>query len=350
MSDRPKNIDEFVAWFRNTSPYINAHRGKTFVVYFHGEVIGSDPYLGLIQDLILLNTLGVRIVLVHGAEPQIDTHLDALQIKTRRVNGLRITDNIVLPHVKAVLGSMRMDIETLLSRGVINTPNLGLQVHVAGGNFVTAQPLGVIDGVDFHHTGQVRKIDTQSISNRLSENNIVLLSPLGYSPTGEIFSLSGLELASKTAVALKADKLILLGEDVCIRDSDDSPIYQMNLREAEHRLEALSKSGNHSPRDFQFATEACRLGVRRVHLLDQNQDGALLIELFTRDGTGTLISSANYDTVRQATIDDIAGILELIRPLEESGVLVRRSRERLETEIDYFTVMERDGMIIACAA
>ena len=358
MNDRSENIEQFVHWFRQSSPYINAHRGRTFVVYFGGDFIqsasSSNAYTGFIHDLVLLNALGVRLVLIHGAEPQIDSHLSALGIETRRAEGLRITDENLLPHVKSVVGSLRMDIETLLSRGVANTPLTGLvssnHVHIAGGNFVTAQPLGVRNGIDFHHTGEVRRIDTESINNRLADNNIVLLSPLGYSPSGEIFSLGGLHLATETAIALKADKLLVLGKDLEIKDTDGESIHQMNLREAEHRAKQMADNNTPVHRGFAYALHACQQGVSRVHLIDQDNDGALLLELFTRDGLGTLISAGNYDTVRQATIDDIGGILELIEPLEESGVLVRRSRERLEMEIHHFTIMERDGMITAVAA
>ncbi len=342
MAD-PSDSGQFVHWFRHSSPYINAHRGRCFVIAFGGEAVAADNFHHLIHDLSLLNSLGVKLVLVHGARPQIDARLRSAGISSRHVQGLRITDDASLPEVKAAVGTVRMDIEALLSMGLANSPMAGARIRVAGGNLVTARPLGVVEGVDFCHTGEVRRIDSAAIRRQLDDGAIVLLSPIGYSPTGEIFNLRMEELAAATAVQLRADKLIYLGETAALRDRDGRLIPHLTPAEAETR-------GDPQQVFLTCALQACRQGVRRVHLLDRQRDDALLLELFSRNGSGTLISADSYDTVRQASIEDVGGILELIEPLERQGILVRRSRERLEMEIDHFTVMERDGMIVACAA
>lgn len=341
---------QFVAWFRSSSPYINAFRGRTFVVMFGGDAVADERFANLIHDIALLNSLGVRLVLVHGARAQIERRLQASHTKMHYAHGLRVTDDDALAAVKEAAGALRVEIEALLSMGLANSPMAGARLRVASGNFVTARPLGVRDGVDYCHTGEVRRIDAEAIRQRLDDGAIVLLSPLGYSPTGEVFNLTALEVATATAVTLGADKLVCLVEGPGLADAQQHLVRQLSLAEASQWLDEPRPLPGELATYFRNAVEACSRGVRRAHLIDRHIDGALLLELFTRDGIGTLITADTYEGTRKATIDDVGGILELIVPLEAEGILVRRSRERLETEIDCFTVVERDGMIIACAA
>ncbi|MEN8169530.1 MAG: amino-acid N-acetyltransferase [Pseudomonadota bacterium] len=340
----------FVRWFRDFSPYINAFRGRSFVITFGGEVIAEEQFANMVHDIALLNSLGVRLVLVNGARPQIEQRLEERGAEMHYVNGLRITDEAALACVKEAAGAVRVEIEALLSMGLANSPMAGAQIRVASGNFVTAQPLGVREGVDYLHTGEVRRIDTDAVQRQLNEGAIVLLSPLGYSPTGEVFNLSAEDVATAAAIELEADKLIYLVDGPGLQMDDDTLIRELSLNDAETFLDEHPQLPEALARALYSALYACDEGVGRAHLIDRHQDGSLLMELFTRDGVGTLISAENYEDMRQADIDDVGGILELLAPLESEGVLVRRSRERLETEIDHFTVVERDGTIIACAA
>lgn len=327
-------------WFRAAAPYIHAHRGSTFVIAFDGETIASSSFDNLVHDLALLNSLGIRLVLVYGARPQIEQQCKTHNIAINYHHGLRITDDASLKIAKSVIGKLRLDIEAKLSFSLPHTPMADARIRCTSGNLVAAQPVGIREGVDLGHTGEVRRIDTQGIEQQLSQGNIVLLPPLGYSPTGEIFNLSAEAIATATASSLTADKLILIG------DSQNLP--------RELTVEQASKALNNTPNDqyhsLKSAIKACNAGVQRVHLLDRSLDGAILQELFSRDGAGTLVSAGSFETTRQATIEDVGGILELIQPLEENGTLVKRSREHLEIEIDHFTVMERDGSVVACAA
>ena len=340
----------FVRWFRNSSPYINAFRGRTFVVAFGGEMLAEEQFAGLVHDLALLNSLGVRLVLVHGARPQIEQRLQQREIELQYVNGLRVTDEAALACVIEAAGVVRVEIEALLSMGLANSPMAGADIRVASGNFVTAQPLGVRDGVDYLHTGEVRKIDTPAIDQLLDHGTLVLLSPLGYSPTGEVFNLSAEDVATAAAIQLKADKLLYLIDGDGLTLDDGTLVRQLGLNEAQSYLEEHQELPDAIGRSLFSSIYACSNGVARAHLINRHHDGSLLMELFTRDGIGTLITGHGYEHIRQAGIDDVGGILELITPLEQEGVLVRRGRERLETEIDHFTVLERDGMVIACAA
>jgi amino-acid N-acetyltransferase len=337
----PHDIATTTSWFRHAAPYIHAHRGATFVISVDGQTIASDNFDNLIHDLALLNSLGIRLVIVYGARHQIEQQCQKNDIPVQYHQGLRLTDDASLKVAKTIIGQLRLEFEAKLSFSLPHTPMADAQIRCSSGNFVTAQPVGIIEGIDLGHTGQVRRIDTQAIEQQLDLNNIVLLPPLGYSPTGEVFNLSAEAIATVCASELQADKLIFIG------DSHSTLPKEMTVIQAEDALMELELANSHT---LQAAVDACEAGVKRVHLLDREQDDALLQELFTRDGAGILISPVAFETTRLATIDDIGGILELIQPLEQSGILVKRAREDLEIHIQSFVVMERDGTILACAA
>lgn len=343
------NYPNFVDWFRQSSPYIHAHRGKVFVLSFGGELLNGEGFSNLIHDIALLNGLGIKLVIVAGARPQIEERLKLRNIDQQIVNGLRVTDDSALVCVKEANGAVRVEIEALLSMGLANSPMAGTRIRVASGNFVTAKPLGIIDGTDYQHTGEVRRVDAQAINEQLSNNAITLLPALGYSPTGEVFNLSAADVAGAVATALKADKLIFLCPNKISNDQDDI-VNNLIPSAVNQLLSAGNVSSEDQARVLRNSAIACQQGVNRVHILDQSIDGVLLTELFTREGAGTLISAEAYESIRDASIDDVGGILELIEPLEQAGVLVKRSRELLEQEITQFSIIERDGTIIGCAA
>ncbi|MDH5444905.1 MAG: amino-acid N-acetyltransferase [Gammaproteobacteria bacterium] len=348
--DNPLNNSDYVRWFRNSSPYINAFRDRTFVVCFGGEMLADAQFAPLVHDIALLNSLGVRLVLVHGARPQIEERLKERNIELQYANGLRITNEAALQCVKEAAGSVRVEIEALLSMGVSNTPMDSADIRVVSGNYVTAQPLGVRDGVDFLHTGEVRNIDAEAVHWQLDDGAIVLFSPVGYSPTGEVFNLTAEDVATAAAIQLQADKLIYLMDSEGIEDSQQKLLRELTLSDARDLLQTNDKLPEDARKYLQSAITVCEVGIPRTHIINRHIDGAILLELFTRDGIGLLITTEQFEDTRQAQIDDVGGLLELITPLEEEGILVRRSRERIEMEIEHFTVVERDGMIVACAA
>ncbi|MGH8476493.1 MAG: amino-acid N-acetyltransferase [Methylococcales bacterium] len=340
----------FVDWFRDAAPYIQAHRNRTFVIYFSGEAIADSSFAHTIHDFAILNSLGICLVLVHGIRPQIEQRLDAAGLRSRYHHGIRITDSKSLQCVKEAAGTVRVEIETLLSMGLSNSPMVGAKTRVCTGNFVSAKPYGVRDGIDFCHTGEVRRIDTASIREKLDQNNIIVISPIGYSPTGEVFNLSAESLAVSIAINLVADKLIIFTEAKMPIGARDHPIRQLTTLEARDLLAGTSDLVGSTRRNLEQAIEACEANVHRCHLIDRMSEGAIFQELFTRDGVGTLISSTPYEVMREATLADVGGLLELITPLEQRGVLVPRSLEYLETGISAFTVIDRDGLIVGCAA
>lgn len=338
----------FIEWFRAAAPYIHAFRGKTFVIAFGGDTLLREDFVDLIHDVNLLNALGVRLVLVHGVRPQVEARLSQRGLSARYVKGLRVTDSEALECVKEAVGTVRVEIETLLSLGLPNTPMAGAEIRVASGNYVIAQPAGVVGGIDTQFTGQVRKVNDGAIRERTADGDIVLLSPLGYSPTGEVFNLTLEEVATATAIAIGADKLIFILDHGNTVDAKGERIDQITAAEAQKMVRGLPDGD--MKLYLPYAARACKAGVARVHLVSADAKGALLVELFTHGGVGTMVTRESVDILRPASIDDVGGILQLIEPLEADGTLVRRERERLEREIGQFIVNEFDGRIVGCVA
>ncbi len=350
QSEHPLTSADFVSWFRSVAPYINAFRGKTFIVAFGGEVVADGKFVELTHDLNLLASLGVKLVLVHGARPQIEQHLQHNQIEDHYHHGIRLTDAASMQCVKEAVGRVRFEIEALMSMGLANSPMANADIRVAGGNFITAQPMGVIHGVDLLHTGSVRKIDVSAIRDRLAFGEVVLLSPLGYSPTGEIFNLTLEDVATSTAIALDADKLIFLMNTDGVMGKKKELLRELTIASANEILSSKRKLPDDVALFLPCAVRACEAGVARAHLISRHLDGAILQELFSDTGVGSMLVESSLNTLRDATIDDVGAILQLLQPLEEEGILVRRSRELLEREIERFVVLEHDHLIIGCAA
>ncbi|QCR35163.1 amino-acid N-acetyltransferase [Nissabacter sp. SGAir0207] len=344
---------ELVQGFRHSVPYINAHRGKTFVIMLGGEAIEHENFANIVNDIGLLHSLGIRLVVVYGARPQIDANLAQHQCEPVYHKHTRVTDARTLEWVKQAAGLLQLDITARLSMSLNNTPLQGAHINVVSGNFIIAQPLGVDDGVDYCHSGRIRRIDEEAIHRQLDSGAIVLLGPVAVSVTGESFNLTSEEVATQLAIKLKAEKMIGFCAEQGVTDGEGNIISELFPNDAQQRIETLEGSGDYHSDTVRFlrgAVKACRSGVRRSHLISYQEDGALVQELFSRDGIGTQIVMESAEQIRRATINDIGGILELIRPLEQQGILVRRSREQLEMEIDKFTIIERDNLTIACAA
>ena len=366
----------FVDFFRNCSPYIHYHRGKTFVIHVPGQMLLHRPmFEAFMQDVALVKNLGVRVVLVGGSRPQIDRNLRRSSIQPVFAGGLRISTPQVMEAVLQASGHVRFEMESALQRRPSNSVSLRTP-NVVSGNFFTAQPIGVVDGVDFGYTGRVRKVDVHKIGRRLDEGDIVVLSNIGFAPSGALFNCQSEEVASSCAAQLKADKLIFMTEGEMLVDLQSGTVMHNVPLAAATEFLRLQKARNeralHDPQTAVRATttavqppppppplfymylmesvKALKANVIRAHLINMHFSGAILTELFTRDGLGLMISRDIYEGIRSAKISDVSGILELIQPLVDEGVLVARSRETLESEIHHFVVVVRDGMVTACAA
>lgn len=346
----------FVPWFRSVAPYIHAHRGKTFVVAIAGELIAAGKLPTFAQDLALIHAMGIKVVLVHGFRPQVEEQLEAKGKTSRFSHGMRVTDAVALDCAQEAAGQLRYEIEAAFSQGLPNTPMAHSQVRVVSGNFITARPVGIVDGVDFQHTGLVRRIDATGIRQAVEFGALVMLSPFGFSPTGEAFNLSMEDVAASAAIALQADKLIYVTEVKGIptdpKDPESEIDQELALADAKKLLAALPDPIQPTDTAFylQHAVKACEQGVERVHIIPYSVDGSILMESFTHDGIGTMIVDEKLESLREATADDIGGILQLIEPFEKDGTLVKRDRTEIERDIGHYTVIEHDGVIFGCAA
>ncbi|HEY3596175.1 MAG TPA: amino-acid N-acetyltransferase [Paraburkholderia sp.] len=345
----PAQHAQFVDWMRSVAPYIHAFHNKTFVVGFGGEVVHQGLLNALVSDIALLQAMGIQIVLVHGSRPQVEEQMSLHGVQSEFSQGMRITDARALESAKEAAGEVRLDIEAAISQGLPNTPMAHAHISVVSGNFVTARPVGILDGVDFQHTGVVRKIDAESIRQSLASRKLVLLSPLGFSPTGEAFNLAMEDVASAAAIALRADKIVFLTETAGLLEEAGGLIRELSLDDA-YKLQESGVQSEDAGFYLKHSIRACRGGVARAHIIPYSLDGSLLLELFLHDGVGTMISYENLESLREATPDDVGGILTLIEPLETDGTLVRRGRHQIERDIDHFSVIEHDGVLFGCAA
>lgn len=346
----------FVPWFRTVAPHIHAYHGKTFVVAIAGELIAAGKLSSFAQDLAILHAMGIKLVLVHGFRPQVSEQLRSKGHAERFSKGLRITDAVALDSAQEAAGQLRFEIEAAFSQGLPNTPMANAIVRVVSGNFLTARPVGIVDGVDFIHSGVVRKVDGATIRRAIDIGAMVLLSPVGFSPTGEAFNLTMEDVATSTAIALQADKLLFITEVAGIHEDladPESPIdTELALIDAERLLATLPPPVRPSDTAFylRHCVRACQGGVERSHILPFAMDGSLLMEVFTHDGIGTMVVDEKLESLREATSDDIGGVLQLIEPFERDGTLVKRSRTEIERDIGHYTVIEHDGIIFGCAA
>jgi len=326
------------------------------VVGIAGEAIAAGKLQNIAQDLALIQSMGVKIVLVHGFRPQVNEQLRLKGHEAKYSHGVRITDEVALDCAQEAAGQLRYEIEAAFSQGLPNTPMAGATVRMISGNFITARPVGLIDGVDFLHSGLVRKVDTDGIQRSLDMGAMVLLSPFGFSPTGEAFNLTMEDVATSIAVALQADKLVFLTEIPGIRvdanDPDSEIDTELPLADAKRLLASLPKPERPTDTAFylQHCIRACEGGVERSHMVPFAVDGSLLLEIYTHDGIGTMVVDEKLESVREASIDDVAGIVALIEPYEKDGTLVKRDRNEIERDAGLYTIIEHDGVIFGCAA
>lgn len=297
----------------------------------------------LVQDIVLLKAIGIKLVLVQNTRHNVATNTLLVKSHAKCHDGRLITTYELLGEIQAVANRFKEKISSLIGQTQYRTMNQSLLIS---GNFISAKPLGVNDGIDHKYTGNVRRINSEAIKNQLQLGAIVYLDNLAYSPTGQLYNLESEELAAKVAVELKADKLILFGKDPYCTEKNGDRISEMTLE----NYSDLSTLSPDLDTRLQAAKLAVQKGVERTHLLGASVDGALLTELMTVSGSGTMIAANPAICIRQATANDLAGLVHLLSPLEEEGILAHRSRVCLEEDLRNFFVVEQDALIIGSAA
>ncbi|TMW57442.1 hypothetical protein Poli38472_003367 [Pythium oligandrum] len=354
LKDARPGPSTFTEMFRMMSPYINFHRGTTMVIHIPGQLIDSTVFSTVMQDIALLNTFGVKLVLVAGSRPQLNQQLEMRQLSQRFDCGMRITGPEELKCAMDAAGSVRFQIESCLGRGIANTPGRSHAINVASGNYISAQPVGVRGGVDFKNTGEMRRLNAPKVREALDNGDIVLITSIASSASGEVFNCMSEQVASKCAVQLGSDKLIFLHEGEEMVDLRTNQTVQALVIEQAQQYVELARNDPDVSENFLYYLKqsiyACINGVKRSHMVSRHVDGGLLQELFTRDGEGLMISKHMYEGVRMAKTSDIVGIMRLIQPLLDDDILVSRNQEQIESNVNTFSVVERDGAIIACAA
>lgn len=334
----------FINWFRFSAPYIKKHRGSTIVIALPGEAVQHPNFINVVHDLALLQSLGVRMIVLQGARPQIQALLDENGIDAPIHEGIRVSTSEAIPHIVSACNAVKTELESAMSAGLADSPMHQLNLHTLSGNFVSAKPLGVRGGNDYQYTGSVRSIDTKAISSALDTGAAVLLNTLGYSSTGEVFNLSLGNLLEAVSDSIDIDKVVCFTSANDLGPGLDHQVVKSNPSD----LPKFSdEAGGYLIR---AAAAAVSKGISRAHVISYESDGALLEELFTHDGSGLLISNEDFLSIREASLADVSGILELIQPLQEVGALVMRTREILEQEISDFSVVDIDDTIAGCGA
>ena len=400
----------FVKFFRGATSYIQGHRGRTFVIALPGDVVDRPDLMDqLMEDVMVLHGLGVRLVLVVGARLKIDEAMRVAGSEPRYVRGYRVTDDVAMNAAVAAAGTARMMVEGRLSRAPTVTQSWELRTTrntrqpgatTASGNYVAAKRKGVVDGIDYQHTGSVRFVQSEPVTQQLDNGNIVLLSNLGYSASGEPLNCDCYSVAVRAAIDLSADKLVvvsppdgdpfmetlatnkrsnwlpvheaeclLLGVETSAESSVENGVGSDVESGSEWgSLDGVAASGPtsalrsaHDDLDFDTwyelglpmpllaACMVCKSGVKRAHVINASIDGGLLLELYSTDGVGYMITSDHYEGIRAATSRDVSSIHALLQPMVEKGVIVERSHETIAAEISHFTVLERDNKLLACA-
>lgn len=354
-----ESSNNFIEKFRQASKYINLFNNKIFVIALGGEVFEDEQFESIAYDINLLRSIGIKIIIIHGIRPQIDDLLISNKIKTSLNKNIRITDANSINHVIDINGRIRTKIESILSSSIINSPLFESDIKLSSGNFITARPLGILNGIDMKFTGQVRKVNSESIQAKLNNGEIVIISPLGYSPIGDIFNLSYEQLASAVASSMKAHKLIFYINSNGIINLRGELLTELTTEKATnliHQIERDSnpnKALNISYQDFNIiksSLDAIKNKVEKIHLINRHTNGSIIEELFTDKGSGTILTEYPLEKIREAKPNDVNKIFQLIEPLSQNGILVKRASNEIKKDLSSFYVMEHSMDLVGCVA
>ncbi len=330
-----------VSDLRGILQYVPRFRDRIFVVAIDGEIIGSPNFANILLDLAVLRSLSIKIIIVHGASAQIAKLASERSLAITNSDGTGITDDLTL----------KVGVEA--ATNILNEVMQGLtavDLRAVYANAIIAHPAGILGGVDFLHTGRVERVDTKSLHLFLNEGITPVIPPMGFDGEGRTFRVNSDGIALEVAEAMQAMKIIYLsaGDGVVV---NGEIVKQLSISEAEDlgkKRKVPLAVGAYSKLDH--AARACRLGVPRVHLLDGLLDEALLSEVFSHEGIGTMVYSNEYQQIRRVFKKDVRAVMSLIRESVNSEELVRRTRADIIARLEDYWVMELDRNLVACAA
>ena len=345
----------FIQNFRLSAKYINLFNQNIFVIALSGYVFNEDQFEKIAQDINILHSLKIKVILVYGARPQVESILVKNKIPVRLVKNMRVTSSAALKHVIEVNGAIRNKIEATLS--TIKSVSEGMRL--SSGNFLTAMPVGIIDGIDMESTGKIRGVDVEAIKNKLNHHEIVIVSPIGYSPIGQIFNLSYEQTAANIAAAINADKLIYYVDANGILNERGELIPELTSEKAHKLISHIEEkpspesAQNLSYDDFNILKSsvfAIKNKIKKVHLINRHIDGSLIEELFTEKGSGTILTEFSLESFRKATEGDIKNIYRILFPLKKRKILIGRDLTQIKGMINQFYVLEHDKKFVGCVS
>ena len=345
----------FIQNFRLSAKYINLFNQNIFVIALSGYVFNEDQFVKIAQDINILHSLKIKVILVYGARPQVESILVKNKIPVRLLKNMRVTSSAALKHVIEVNGAIRNKIEATLS--TIKSVSEGMRL--SSGNFLTAMPVGIIDGIDMESTGKIRGVDVEAIKNKLNHHEIVIVSPIGYSPIGQIFNLSYEQTAANIAVAINADKLIFYVDANGILNERGELIPELTSEKAHKLISHIEEkpspesAQNLSYDDFNILKSsvfAIKNKIKKVHLINRHIDGSLIEELFTEKGSGTILTEFALENFRKATEGDLKDIYRILFPLEKRKILIERDLTQIKGMINQFYVLEHDKKFVGCVS
>lgn len=327
---------------RGILQYVPQFRGRTFVVALDGAIMTSENFSNILLDLAVLRSLNVRVVLVHGAASQIRELAGKRGVPLSNSDGTGLTDDATL--------EVSLDAITRLNSAVMQNLT-SLRIRAATSNAILAHPAGIVSGLDQGHTGTIEKVDTSALEGFLAQEILPVLPPLAYDAGGRTLRVNSDAVAFETAVAMKAAKIIF----VLPEEPDFGLPTQVSRQLAEDEAEELRKRVGDSQTPglrskLRHAIRACREGVPRVHLINGNRDDAILAELFSNEGIGTMVFSDSYRQIRSATESDVDEMLLMMRRAVEDEMLVERSRQEIHARLSDYLIIEIDANVVGCVA
>ena len=345
----------FIQNFRLSAKYINLFNQNIFVIALSGYVFNEDQFVKIAQDINILHSLKIKVILVYGARPQVESILVKNKIPVRLLKNMRVTSSAALKHVIEVNGAIRNKIEATLS--TIKSVSEGMRL--SSGNFLTAMPVGIIDGIDMESTGKIRGVDVEAIKNKLNHHEIVIVSPIGYSPIGQIFNLSYEQTAANIAAAINADKLIYYVDANGILNERGELIPELTSEKAHKLISHIEEkpspesAQNLSYDDFNILKSsvfAIKNKIKKVHLINRHIDGSLIEELFTEKGSGTILTEFALENFRKATEGDLKDIYRILFPLEKRKIFIERDLTQIKGMINQFYILEHDKKFVGCVS